>query len=100
MDRARKQTASDVAKYILTKQGPMTGYQVQKLLYYCQAWNLAVNGEPLFDDEIKAYEHGPVVPSVSIQHKHQYSVQAGGYASPPAAFPLSNVAAGSARCCW
>lgn len=62
-------TASDVARYLLEKRGTLTGYQLQKLLYYCQAWMLAVEGRPLFADEVKAYDHGPAVPSVSMQHQ-------------------------------
>lgn len=61
-------SASDVAKYLLKKKGTLTGFQLQKLLYYCQAWSLTVEDKPLFSEEIRAYEHGPVVPSVSMQH--------------------------------
>ena len=42
--------------------------------FYCQAWSLVVNDKPLFPEEIRAYEHGPAVPSVSMQHQHQYYV--------------------------
>lgn len=62
-------TAADVAKYMLVKKGSLTGYQLQKLLYYCQAWSLAVNREPLFDDEIHAFRNGPVVPKVWACHQ-------------------------------
>ena len=67
--QAEKPRAADVARYLLEKKGTLTGFQLQKLLYYCQAWSLTVDKRPLFDDEIKAYEHGPVIPSVSMQHK-------------------------------
>ena len=66
--------AADVAKYILVKKGSLTGYQLEKLLYYCQAWSLAVDKAPLFDDEIRAFENGPVVPSVSYQHQGRKTV--------------------------
>jgi len=42
----------------------ITHLKLQKLLYYAQAWHLANTGEPLFDEEIQAWTHGPVVPSV------------------------------------
>jgi uncharacterized phage-associated protein len=38
--------------------------RLQKLLYYCQGWHLALYGEPLFDDTIEAWDDGPVVASV------------------------------------
>ena len=66
--------AKDVAAYILEKKGSLTGFQLQKLLYYCQAWNLVAFGVPLFDDPIEAWEHGPVVASVSRFHQHLYWV--------------------------
>ncbi|HAM14729.1 MAG TPA: hypothetical protein DCP91_02465 [Eggerthellaceae bacterium] len=70
----RKPCAADVAKYMLVKKGSLTGYQLEKLLYYCQAWSLAVNKKSLFDDEIRAFENGPVVPSVSYQHQGRMTV--------------------------
>ena len=74
MSRPQQPSASDVAKYLLEKKGTLTGFQLQKLLYYCQAWSLAVENKPLFLDEVRAYEHGPAVPSVSMQHQHLYYV--------------------------
>ena len=71
LTQANSHNASDVAKYLLEKKGTLTGWQLQKLLYYCQAWSLVVEDKQLFSDEIKAYEHGPTVPSVSMQHQHQ-----------------------------
>lgn len=70
----KKPSASDVARYLLERKGTLTGYQLQKLLYYCQAWSLVVDDRPLFPEEVRAYEHGPAVPSVSMQHQHQYYV--------------------------
>lgn len=42
----------------------MDAMQLQKLLYYVQAWHLAITDEPLFSDQIKAWADGPVVPAV------------------------------------
>lgn len=64
-------TAFDAAAYILEKKGTLTGYQLQKLLYYSQVWHLVATGEPLFPERIVAYRHGPVVPDVSICHQHK-----------------------------
>jgi uncharacterized phage-associated protein len=35
--------------------------KLQKLLYYAQGWALATLKRPLFNETIKAWEHGPVV---------------------------------------
>jgi|TARA_R110000851_G_scaffold260044_2_gene412597 uncharacterized phage-associated protein len=32
----------------------------QKLIYYCQAWHLALKKKPLFEDNFQAWVHGPV----------------------------------------
>lgn len=53
----------DVAKWFLDKQS-MTHKKIQKLCYYAQAWHCALLGEPLFDSEIQAWVHGPVVPAL------------------------------------
>lgn len=66
-------SASSVAKYILhyfqKKNSSINNLKLQKLLYYSQAWHLALNDTPLFSDRIEAWVHGPVVPSVFREYK-------------------------------
>lgn len=59
-------TAADqVASVVIARSGKnLSSMQVQKLLYYVQAWHLAVTDEPAFDENIKAWADGPVVPQV------------------------------------
>jgi len=38
-----------------------THMHVQKLLYFCQAWSLAIRGENLFAEPIEGWQFGPVV---------------------------------------
>lgn len=62
-------TATNVAKYILTLSDEDEGdlisnLKLQKLLYYCQGFSLAITGKPLFQAQLKAWVHGPVVPEV------------------------------------
>jgi len=68
-----KITASDLAKYVIDlhvrKQAVITNLKLQKLLYYAQGWYLAFNGEPLFNDRIEAWVHGPVVPGVFREYR-------------------------------
>jgi uncharacterized phage-associated protein len=68
--------AQDVAKYILKKCGEMTTLKLQKLLYYCQAWSLVWDEEPLFEEEIEAWANGPVVRSVFAEHRLKFKVGA------------------------
>ena len=42
----------------------LTNLKLQKLLYYTQAWYLAFNDDPLFDEDFEAWIRGPVMPSV------------------------------------
>jgi len=58
--------AIDVAKYILARARQngdlVTNLKLQKLLYYAQAWYMAKNeGRKLFEDDIEAWEYGPIV---------------------------------------
>lgn len=48
----------------------ITNLKLQKLLYYAQAWYLVNNNnEKLFDDDIQAWQYGPVVPEVYHTYK-------------------------------
>lgn len=56
----------DVAKYFLSLSRESTPYAItplklQKLVYYAQGFHLRENGEVLFDDNLLAWDHGPVV---------------------------------------
>jgi uncharacterized phage-associated protein len=65
--------ALDVAKHIIdtfaSEGKPITNLKLQKLLYYGQARNLGLRNEPLFRDQIEAWVHGPVVPSVFAEYR-------------------------------
>lgn len=50
----------DVAKYILHKKGRMSTLKLQKLCYYAQAWSLAWDDSPLFNEDFEAWANGPV----------------------------------------
>lgn len=56
-----------IANYLLRtarEQGEvLTNLKLQKLLYYAQAWHLALHDRPLFDEDFQAWIHGPVLPS-------------------------------------
>ena len=66
----------DVAAYVLRKRGSMTHMKLQKLVYYCQAWSLVWDDEPLFDDEIQAWANGPVVPNLYSCYRGQFQIAA------------------------
>jgi uncharacterized phage-associated protein len=62
-------TANNVVDYLLGKIDEAAGdsithLKIQKLVYYCQAWSLAITGDPIFAEEIQAWQHGPVIRSV------------------------------------
>ena len=64
--------ANDVASVIIARSGPwLSAMSLQKLLYYVQAWHLAITDEPLFEERIKAYRDGPVVAQVWHARKNQ-----------------------------
>ncbi len=46
----------------------LTNLKLQKLLYYEQGYHLAQFGTPLFEEEIEAWQYGPVVPEVYARY--------------------------------
>ncbi|MCY4596724.1 MAG: DUF4065 domain-containing protein [Bryobacterales bacterium] len=64
----------DVAAYILERQGPMTTWKLQKLVYYCQAWSLVWDDDVIFPQEIEAWANGPVVRELYRAHRGTYRI--------------------------
>jgi len=63
----------DVANYILEISRDDSGdgeyelishMKLQKLVYFCQGYSLALFNKPLFPETIEAWEHGPVCPKL------------------------------------
>lgn len=66
--------AVEVSKLFLfwsAKNGdnPITNLKLQKLLYYAQGWSFVELKKELFEDEIEAWQYGPVVPGVYNTYK-------------------------------
>lgn len=47
----------------------VSNLKLQKLLYYSQAWFLAIYDKPLFDERLEAWVHGPAVPPIYGEFK-------------------------------
>lgn len=67
-------TATEIARWFVNRVDRESGdiishLKLQKLVYYAQAWYLANFEKPLFDEEIEAWTHGPVVQSVWNEYK-------------------------------
>ena len=73
-------SARDLAKYIISEikkqltdvqpeEFDVTPLKLQKLLYYCQGYSLALTGKPIFPEKIEAWKYGPVVDSVYQEYK-------------------------------
>ncbi|MCL2018341.1 MAG: DUF4065 domain-containing protein [Oscillospiraceae bacterium] len=68
-------TVLDVAKYILSKQGEISTWKLQKLCYYSQAWALAwSDGVSLFNEDFQAWTNGPVCRKLYDLHKGEYLI--------------------------
>ncbi|CAN5429601.1 DUF4065 domain-containing protein [soil metagenome] len=58
-----------IAQYIVTKYpGEVTSMKLQKLMYYCYAWQLVANNK-IFDASFEAWTHGPVEPEIYKEYK-------------------------------
>lgn len=76
-DQKMAYTASVIANWFLARNKEeesegadmISNLKLQKLLYYAQGCTLAITDEPLFNDDIYAWKHGPVVESVYHNYK-------------------------------
>ncbi|HLP89286.1 MAG TPA: type II toxin-antitoxin system antitoxin SocA domain-containing protein [Nostocaceae cyanobacterium] len=67
-------TANQIADYFIwlaNESGSfVSNLKLQKLVYYAQAWYLALyDGQPLFDEDFEAWIHGPVIPALYQEYK-------------------------------
>lgn len=77
-DNKAKYSALEIAKWFIcynrlkhedNPEDNVTNLKLQKLLYYAQGLSLKYTGKPLFNDNIEAWQHGPVVPVVYHEYK-------------------------------
>jgi len=47
----------------------VSNLKLQKLVYYAQAWHLALYETPLFLEDFEAWVHGPVIPTLYQKYK-------------------------------
>jgi uncharacterized phage-associated protein len=66
--------ATDIADYFLWLANDtgsfISNLQLQKLVYYAQAWHLALYDQPLFEEDFQAWVHGPVIPELFEKYQH------------------------------
>jgi uncharacterized phage-associated protein len=74
-------SAHDVAAYALEQLGTITALKLQKLVYYCQAWSLVWDEQPLFAERIEAWANGPVVRSLYAHHRQQFELSSWSWGS-------------------
>lgn len=53
-----------ISDYILYNRQKTTPLQSIKLTYISHGFNLAINDKPLVDEDIEAWQYGPVIPSL------------------------------------
>lgn len=84
-------SANELASVIVARSGSyLTAMQLQKLLYYVQAWHVAVTDEPLFPEKFKAWADGPVIPQVWHARKEPSSRSVSGAGDLPSLDDLSS----------
>lgn len=69
---------NDVVDFIIgqfsDEEGSLNLLKLQKLLYYVQAWHLALGRGPLFAGKFQAWVHGPVSRQVYDRFKDTHSL--------------------------
>ena len=63
----------DIANYFIALANEtgsfVSNLKLQKLVYYAQAWHLALHDAPLFPEDFEAWVHGPVIPELYQKYK-------------------------------
>lgn len=61
-------SAEAVANFILDlcleREIPVSPMKLQKLVYFAHGWHLALRNEPLLDEQVEAWQYGPVIRSL------------------------------------
>jgi uncharacterized phage-associated protein len=79
----------ELAKYVVAKLGKTDHLKLQKLLYYIQSWHLVMFDTPLFDEDFKAWVHGPVLTSVWTELKEHSTLNTEVGIKPPFAAAIT-----------
>ena len=65
--------AQEVANYFIRRAHDsgsfISNLKLQKLLYYAQAWHLAIFDRRLFPERFQAWAHGPVIPTLYAAYR-------------------------------
>ncbi|MCR5425855.1 MAG: DUF4065 domain-containing protein [Lachnospiraceae bacterium] len=70
MTKCRALEAANYLVYLMSGTvEDLTNMKLNKILYYAQGQCLLQTGEPLFDDAIEAWGHGPVIDAVYHRYK-------------------------------
>lgn len=64
----------NIVKYILDKKGVLTTMKLQKLVFYSHCWYLTCYNKVLFEEEVEAWDNGPVIRSLFNTHKNKKTV--------------------------
>src|SRR5579875_4124104 len=73
----RMARVTDVAAYILQRQGSMTAMKLQKLCYFSYGYHLAWEERPLFPERFEAWANGPVCPPLYALHRGRFGLSPG-----------------------
>ena len=72
-ERNRVVSCFEVANYFIwlaRETGSfISNLKLQKLVYYAQAWHLAIHDVPLFEEDFQAWVHGPVIAELYQKYK-------------------------------
>ena len=64
-----KDVINFIIMYSEKSQDPLTNMRLNKFLYFAQGHSFKRLGRPLFDEDFKAWDYGPVIPEVYHQYK-------------------------------
>jgi uncharacterized phage-associated protein len=79
----------DVAAAVMSELGGMEAMKLEKLVYYVEAWHVAMTDSPAFGEPVEAWRDGPVVDHLYQQHKRSFRVHSWPSGDPSKLSPLT-----------
>ena len=66
--------SKDIAQHLMVKKTITNSWKLQKLLFFIQAMSFRILGQPMFKENIEAWDNGPVVATIRTLYNYEREI--------------------------